>query len=173
MEGHGHVVIAGHTTGGENGQTGYLSLEHVEGRGRRGVLDGFGFHGGHGTNQVGNLLAGTVTDHHGLLNEGVVLFQDHIDLGAAVDLDFLLGVTHHGVHEGAVGGGGDSILTGGIGGRAVGGPLHNDIGSYDGTARIADGTAYLDALLGHRREGGDQQHQRSSKKLDCFHNDSL
>ena len=78
VKGHGNVVVTRHTTGGENCKTCNLSLEHVEGGCRRSVVQGLCLHGLYGTYDIGNLLAGTVADDHGLFKDHLVFFHEDI-----------------------------------------------------------------------------------------------
>ena len=158
VQGHGYVVITGNTTRCEHGQTGHLTLEHIQGRSGRGVRQGFGLHGFHGTYQVGNFLAGTITDNHRFFNEFAGNLHANIDGIAAIDgLDNIF-VTYTGEYQRGVTGNRDGISTIRIGDCTVGCSLHHDGGSGKRTIIVGHLTGHFDVLC-NCRKGHQHSHQ--------------
>ena len=98
------AVTAGRVTGrlGDD-HTGSGALQTLGKGGRNALQHGLGVNGCDRTGHVA-LLLGTVTDHHGLLKEHIILLEDEINRALSPsEGDFLVGIADAGGDEGGIG----------------------------------------------------------------------
>ena len=169
VEGHAHRVITCDTGIGQDGQTGHLALELVEGGGRRGVLDGLGVHGRNGTHDGADLLGGTIAHGDGLLKDLSVVLEDEVDDRSSVDGSRSLLVADGGNHQRAIGRDGKRIGSVRERSRTHGSAsLEHDSRTGNRVAiTVRNGTGHPDVLC--KRGACDQNHQRCDHKLYFFH----
>ena len=132
VEAHRSRVVTGHTAGGEDRKTCDLTLQLVESRCRRCILDDVRADRGDGTDEVTHLSGGTVTHDDGVLQCLGIGLQLYVYGAASRDRDLGGEVTDGGEDKRSAGRNGDRVCTVDVGGVTRARALDLDGGERNG-----------------------------------------